>query len=281
MDPTMPVVKYEPRAPVASHGTLRALLTQSRDRIAEVAPRHVSADRLLKLALVAATRNPQILTCTQESVLLALMQAAELGVDISGTRGEAWLVPYKQQCQLQIGYIGLARLAYQSGEVRRIEAEVVYGGDDFEYVKGTAPTVRLSPALGGRGEPVGAYALVELTSGGILADWMSRSEIEAIRRRSRSGGSGPWSTDWGEMAKKTVWRRLSKYVPLSSERYVRAQELADAEYELPSRHEPSERAAELNVRLGLQEPAGNGVGGPEIAGEDTAETFEPDETLFN
>jgi len=251
------VVRFEAKRPVQSAGTLRGLLEMQRAQIAEVLPKHMTADRMAKLVLLAANRQPKILQCTQESVLRAVMGASELGLDISGTLGEAYLVPYGQECQLIIGYKGLAKLARQSGEVKRIEAEVVYQHDRFDFEKGTTLRLSFSPNLGERGNPIGAYALVEFVDGGIQTEWMPASEIAKVRRVSKASGAGPWKEWTDEMWKKTAFRRLAKWLPLSSEKFTRAVELSDAEFEISAHRsaELSDGARGLNERLGMLPPA--------------------------
>lgn len=255
------IARYEPQQQVGSIGLLRGLLTSNEGRIAEVMPRHVDSHRLLKLFLIAVNKQPKILECTQESVIQTIMDAAQLGLDISGRLGEAWPVPYfnkrkrAYECQLIVGYQGLIKLARQSGEVRRVEAEVVRENDHFVYRKGTQMTIEFEPVLSGeRGDVIGAYALVEFTNGGVQTDWMSEADIQRIKQRSKASDSGPWVTDEDEMRRKTVWRRLSKYTPLSSEQYARAIEVSDREFDFSAVKNRVSETEDLNRRLGLAEP---------------------------
>lgn len=249
------VIRYEPKKPVGNVGTLRALLTQSEQTIREVLPKHMDADRLTKLMLLAATKTPKLLQCTQESIYQAVMTSAELGLDISGTMGEAYILPYGNVATFQLGYKGMVKLARNSGEIARIEAEVVYSNDKFEYRKGTVPLIDFRPSLtGSRGEPVGAYALIQYQSGGVETDFMGLDEIEKVRRVSKAGNSGPWKDWWDEMAKKTVLRRLLKTATLSSEKVARAVEADNAGYDL-KRVSVTAEATDLNRSLGLIEDA--------------------------
>ena len=145
--------------------TFRDLLTSDKMRMAltEVLPAHMTADRMVKMALVAANRQPELLKCSQTSVMEAIMRSGELGLDCSGTLGEAYLIPFGNQAQFIPGYRGLCKLARQSGDVKRIEAEVVCENDKFVYVKGTAPNLLFAPVIHGeRGKARGAYALFEM-----------------------------------------------------------------------------------------------------------------------
>ena len=68
-----------------------------------------------------------------------------------------------------------------------------------------------------RGEVVAFYAVARLVGGGVQHDYMTRADVDAIRKRSRAASSGPWVTDYNEMGKKTVIRRLFKTLPVSVE----------------------------------------------------------------
>jgi recombination protein RecT len=240
------IVKYNPEGPIGSPGGLKKLLASQRESIAQALPRHVTPERLIKTLLVAANRNPMLLQCTQASVLETINRAAELGLDLSGTLGEAYAVPFsnnikdengrsqkKLQCTLIIGYRGLAKLAHQSGEIRRLEAEVVYTQDHFVYRKGTEFRLEFEPSLSGdRGKPIGAYALVETKAGGLMAEFMPVSDIEKIRQGAQSKDSPAWKHHWPEMARKTAFRRLAKWLPLSTEKFVAALEHDNQDYDL-------------------------------------------------
>jgi recombination protein RecT len=217
--------RYEPRMPVGSAQGLKGLLEASKASIMQALPKHVTPERLIKTMLVAANRTPKLFDCTQSSVLETINRAAELGLDLSGTLGEAYPVPYGNTCQLIIGYRGLEKLAWQSGELASIDAEVVYEKDDFKFRKGTEVVVEWTPYMGGdRGKPIGAYACVTMKGGGKLARFLPYSDIEKVRKVSRSGQSGPWKDWWDEMARKTALRRVLKDAPLSTEKFVAAME---------------------------------------------------------
>jgi recombination protein RecT len=225
--------------------SLMHFLEARKQHIAQVLPRHLKPDRLIKLAVMATKRQPALANCSMDSVFMSLLQAAELGLEPSGTLGGAYLIPYKGQCTLQIGYRGLVDLARRSGVLEQVEAHVVYEGDSFECEFGLAPKLRHVPdlSLAGRGERDGArlvYAVARLKGGAVHTEVMAAPEIERIRVRAmarrKPGSETPWDTDWAEMAKKTVVKRLCKYLPLSPE-MVRAFELEDDAEHLGSREE--------------------------------------------
>lgn len=197
------------------------ILSTKREGIASRLPAHMRhlTDRMVKIALTAAAKNPKILDCSRESVLMSIMQAAELGLEPGGALGEGYLVPYGSTCQFIPGYRGLISLARRSGQIISIEAHLVREGDEFDFSLGLEPTLVHRPNL--EKEDLGAirfvYAVAKIRGGGTQHEVMSKAEIEAIRKRSRASGSGPWVTDYGEMARKTVIRRLFKYLPVSVE----------------------------------------------------------------
>lgn len=221
------LVRTTPSAitPKARMDTLRSLLEAAKPSMGQVVPKHVTPERLVKLALVAASRTPLLLQCEPKSIVQGVMTAAQLGLDCGGVLGSAYLVPFKNQkqggryeAQLIVGYRGLVDLARRSGEIETIEAHVVYAHDTVEVAYGLDPVLRHVPCLtGDAGEPILVYAIARLKDGGRQVEVMTRAEIERIRSRSRAGASGPWVTDWPEMARKTVVRRLCKYLPLSPE----------------------------------------------------------------
>lgn len=122
------------------------------------------------------------------------------------------------ECQFQLGYKGLLDLAYRSGEISVIQAHVVYSEDQFSYSFGLKPELKHIPASGERGEPVYVYAIFHTKDGGYGFEVCSIDDIRAhAQRYSKSFQNGPWQTNFEEMAKKTVLKRVLKYAPLKSE----------------------------------------------------------------
>jgi recombination protein RecT len=136
---------------------------------------------------------------------------------------------------LIVDYKGLVALARRSGEIADIHADVVCRNDRFRYSFGTNGTLEHEPNLDDRGPVRAAYSFAKLKDGSSSYEVMSIQEIEAIRNRSKAGKSGPWVTDWNEMAKKTVFRRHSKWLPVSSE----FQEAIDKDFDVPVDITPS------------------------------------------
>lgn len=204
--------------PVDKTANVRGLLKKLEPQLKLALPKHVTADRFLRVAMTSIQRTPKLLECSPQSLLSSIMTAGQLGLECDNVRGEAYLLPYGTQAQLIIGYRGLVKLARQSGEVGMIFAREVYENDEFSYQFGTAPKCEHKPALvEPRGAIIAVYAVCVFKDGTAQFDVMSRGEVDAIRKRSRAGNSGPWVTDYVEMAKKTVLRRLCKMLPVSVE----------------------------------------------------------------
>lgn len=274
------VVKYEPTAPARSAGNLKTLLEANSAALTALLPKHVTPERLIKTMLVAANRNPSLLLCTQASIFETISRAAELGLDLSGTLGEAYPVPYKKkngdryemQCQLIPGYRGLAKLARQSGDVSRLEAEAVYSGDHFVYEKGSNFRLEFRQAMSGpRGDLLGFYAYCKFKDGGEQADFMTVDEVHKVRKLSKSGDKGPWVDHFEEMGKKTVFRRLAKWLPLSSEKFSQALDLDSEDYDLGNAVNVTKNVTpNVASRIAL-EAATSGEAAPEPEPEDAEE----------
>lgn len=204
---------------VGNKNTLREILGNAQGAIRAVLPRHITPDRVLKMAMVAALREPKIYNCTGASVINAIMRASELGLDFSGTLGEGWIIPFKREATFIPGYRGYLKLARNTGQISRIEAHVVYEDDRFDLEFGLEPKLVHVPNLKRAAKRVVlcAYMVAQFKDGAKQLEVMTLQELEDIRNRSRAKDNGPWVTDRAEMYRKTVVRRGSKYLPLSPE----------------------------------------------------------------
>lgn len=203
---------------------LKALLEQPawRAKLAAVLPKHLTVERMVRLALLATNRTSALLECSPQSILVAMMDAGRFGVEPDGI--DAALVPYRSKhgggrsAQFQMMYRGLMRLAKRSGQVRSIRARVVHERDRFVYKDTLAGiTLEHEPCLDG--EDPGpwrlVYAIADLAEGEPQIEVMTRAQVYVIRARSQAyaSGDGPWVTDEEEMARKTAVKRLCKYLP--------------------------------------------------------------------
>jgi recombination protein RecT len=203
---------------------IRGLLERSKKQLEMALPKHLTADRLLRVAMTSIQRTPKLLECTPQSLLACVMTCAQLGLEPDQFLGQAYLVPFRDTkknimiCTLIPGYRGYIALARRSGEVQSVSAQVVYEKDEFELSYGIEDKLVHRPHINGdRGEPIGAFVVFKFKDGGYSFDFMSTEDIEKVRKRSKAASDGPWVTDWAEMAKKTVIKRHAKLAPLSVE----------------------------------------------------------------
>lgn len=189
--------------------------------IAKVLPKHMKPERMMRVAMTCLTKVPKLADCTPQSFMQCLLSLSQWGLEPDGRH--AHLIPYGKECTLIIDYKGLVALAYRSGEVKCIHADVVREGDYFVYSLGeikehTPWAFRMDSAKPkDAGKVVAAYARVVMHGDVTKCEVLTIDEIESVRKRSRAGASGPWVSDFCEMAKKTAFRRVSKWLPLSAE----------------------------------------------------------------
>lgn len=176
----------------------------------------ITAERMVRLVLTEVRRQPKLMDCHIESLLGATMQCAQLGLE-PGPMGLAYIIPYGDEATFQIGYKGLLNLIWRSELIASVQSEVVREGDEFAYSNGIPPELRHVPAQGERGEVTHVYAVIGTKSGGWVHRVMTRDEVEEHRKRFSKAKSGPWFTDWDEMACKTVLKRTGKRAPVSTE----------------------------------------------------------------
>jgi recombination protein RecT len=186
-------------------------------------PKHVDRDKFTRVALTTIAQNPDLLKCTRPSLFRSIMSCAQIGLLPDAVLGEAYIVPYKAKgaeqpiAQLQIGYKGMLKLARQSGQISTVETGVIASNDHFEWEMGLNPKFVIKPVLGDRGDPIAVYAILRYKDGGFEYEVMTVDQVDAIREGSPSRNSPAWQNSWGEMARKTVLRRLLKKAPLSTE----------------------------------------------------------------
>lgn len=186
--------------------------------IQDALPKHISVEHFSRVVTTEVKKNPELANCNPASLMSAILLSAQLGLEV-GTFGHCYFIPYKQQVQFQIGYRGLIELIMRSGKVTNVFAHPVYSNDEFSVELGCKPDIVHKPFMNGdRGELVSFYAVAVLRDGAPQFEWMSLQEVNEHRKQySKAGNSSPWNTAFVEMAKKTVVKRLSKFLPLSVE----------------------------------------------------------------
>ena len=221
--------------------------------VSSALPKHLTADRFCRVAATALMRVPKLAQCDQASFFNCLLTLSQYGLEPDGRN--AHLIPFENrragitECQLIIDYKGLVELAMRSGLIARIHADVVCINDVFEYNMGNITEHKID-LKNDRGEVYAAYAIVTFKDGTTKCEVMSFREIESIRNRSRSGSNGPWVTDWKEMAKKSCFRRLSKWISISAE-FRDAVDADDDVIETTVATQPKTRIADLVIDTDL------------------------------
>lgn len=206
---------------------LSGLLTAKSAEIRKALPSVMTPERFTRIALTTISTNPTLAEAAvnnKMSFIGAAMTAAQLGLEPNTPLGHCYLIPRRRkgawEVQFQIGYKGLIDLAYRSGEVAMIYAHCVYENDHFEYQLGLEPKLVHVPARGNRGKMTHVYGVWKSKSGASGFSCWSREDVEAHRDKysdSAKSGYSPWTTQFEDMAKKTVLKDALKYAPLKSD----------------------------------------------------------------
>lgn|SRR3990167_1466840 len=219
--------------PASEFDTLRGLLAKMEPEFRAALPQHLPVERFMRIVLTSVRNTPKLMKCDRRSFFAAVMTAAQLGLEPDGVTGQAYLVPFGDQVTFIPGYRGLISLARNSGELMDISAHEVYEKDEFDIEYGFANNIIHKPPLRGeRGPLIGFYACARFnppkgsqpgTDGGRVFEYMTVEQVEAVRdasqgyRAFKAGKikTNPWHTAFIEMGRKTLIRRIAKYLPLS------------------------------------------------------------------
>lgn len=201
------------------------MLSAHKDQIAMALPKHLTPERMIRIALTAISTTPALQECDPRTICGAVVEASILGLEPNGVMGECYLVPFKnkktsrKEAKLMIGYQGLVKLVHNTGELAGLQVVVIRENDDFELTGGMRPDYRHRYShlpFKERGEVKGYLAGIELAGGLRFIEFWTISQIEAHRDQfSRTANDGPWVENFDAMAKKTVLRAALKYVPKS------------------------------------------------------------------
>lgn len=216
------------KAAVAPRGqnpatTIAEYLKKMGPEIARALPKHMNPDRLARVALTTIRLTPKLLQCELPSLMGAIMQAAQLGLE-PGLLGHCYIIPYGKEAQFVIGYRGMIDLARRSGNIQSIYAHEVYTNDYFELQYGLEEKLvhipwhmRTDGQFDGPGDIRGFYMVAKFKDGGCHFHYMTKQQVDNHRARSKAADNGPWVTDYIEMGKKTVVRSAWKWLPISVE----------------------------------------------------------------
>lgn len=223
-------------------------------KIKQALPPSITPDRFVRVTLTAVQQNPGVIV-HPASLYSSVIRCAQDGLVPDGR--EAAFVVFRtrdgERCQYMPMVSGLRKIAAKHDIT--LTAYVVYEGDKFEYQLGDDPHVNHKPpALDKeRGAPIGAYAVaIVRDTGEKYIEVMSKGQIEEVRAVSRAKDRGPWVDWWGEMARKTVARRLFKQLPLPDLDEASARILAAADADADLQHGARMTVEEANVAASLR-----------------------------
>jgi recombination protein RecT len=259
-------------AKVTEIDSVRALLEKMKDQFAAALPEHLKVDRLLRVVMTAVQNVPKILECDRKSFISAVMTCAQLGLEPDGVLGQAYLIPYNGKVQFIPGYKGLITLARNSGDVESLIAREVHANDIFGHwndrlqayelnLASPEPPYHAPPKGKERGPVEYFYSVARFMNGGCQWEVMTLADVHVIRNRSSGWQSAvkfskteksPWFTDEIEMGKKTVIRRIAKYLPMSVQKAVRLEDQHDR-----GRHAIIDEAGDL---VSVGDPADEAIG---------------------
>lgn len=185
-------------------------------------PAHIPVERFMRVVITAVADEPKLLQAKRSTLFAAAMKAAQDGLLPDGREGA--IVPYwdnKNRVQLAqwIPMIaGIRKKVRNSGEIATWDVHAVFANDEFQYELGDEPRIKHVPKLGERGKIIAVYSIATLKTGEKTRDVMSKEDVDKIAAKSKAK-NGPWSDPvfYPEMAKKTVAKRHSKVLPMSTD----------------------------------------------------------------
>lgn len=248
-------------------------------QIQKALPSVITPARFMRMVMTSVRRTPKLALCNQRSLLSAMLELAQLGLEPDTPLGHAWMIPYSGSVEVVVGYKGMIALADRGARVS-MNAEVVYEGDDFQYALGSEPFLRHRPTedIAKRGDLKYAYSVARFPDArpshfkvinradiqeAQAASQAYRSDTKKMQERSGYEPQSPWFTSTAAMWRKTAIRRHAPFLPLGAE-FARAMELDETRdrgeiqvfepfgldpRELPA-PEPDQQAKALEERLG-------------------------------
>lgn len=240
--------------------TVRGLLKSMEGEIKNALPAYLPVEKFIRTALTAINSNPKLANCTQESLLAAIMNSAQLGLEFNTPLGEAYLIPYENKkkgittVNFQIGYRGLLKLAYNTGQFKRITAREVRANEAFDFDYGTGEITHKPCLTGDSGDVIGYYAIYQTKDGGQDVFYMSKDDARnyGIKfSKSFNYSDSPWQTNFDAMAKKSALIQVLKYAPkaIESQALVQATNFDNANFEKSRTVESGERVYDVDYDL--------------------------------
>lgn len=217
---------------VSKTDSIRNFITAQKHEFEKILPSHITFEKFQRVFMTAVIASKDLQDADRPSLMLACLKAATDGLLPDGR--DAALVIFNakgnapgewvKKAQYMPMYAGILKKCRQSGQIASVVTHVVYERDKFEYVLGDEEKIIHEPYLGkeNQGDLIAAYCIVKLKDGSIVREVMSFSDIEKVRKTSKAGDDngkpkGIWAAHYSEMARKTVFRRASKWLPQSIE----------------------------------------------------------------
>ena len=191
----------------------------------------MTPERFSRIALSLYNGNPQFWNADTTSFLSALMQSAQCGLEPNTVLGEAYVIPYENkkkgitEVNFQVGYKGVLKLAFNTGDYEAIYAHEVREGDKFSYSYGLHKDLIHEPADIPSTKVTHYYAVYKLKNGGFDFVVWSRDRVEQHAKdfsknysyNGKVNQNSVWYKNFDSMAKKTVLLDVLKFAPKSVE----------------------------------------------------------------
>lgn len=204
---------------VATKETFSTALSAELNANRAALPQNFNIDRFVQNSLALLNGNETLQDFAKKhgtaQIKAGLLRGAYQGLDAMNQ--EMYLVPYGSTLNYMPSYKGMAKMAktYSTRPIKDIYAKLVKEGDSFEEViENGVPSINFKAKPFNNGEVVGVFAVALFEDGGLLYETMSKDDVESIRKQSKAKNSPAWSSAWGEMARKTVIRRLCKNITI-------------------------------------------------------------------
>lgn len=208
---------------------LRAQVVALGPELKNALPSHIKLEKFQRVVMTVVQQQPDLLQADRRSLFASCMKCAADGL-VPDNR-EAALVIFNTKKKIDgkdvwvkaVQYMpmmaGVLKRVRNSGEIASVQAHVIYENDQFLIRRGLTDTLEHTPLFPGeRGRPIGAYAVAKFKDGSEPQfEVMDLNQIEKVRQVSKSKDGPTWTQHWDEMARKTVFRRLSKWLPMDAE----------------------------------------------------------------
>ena len=212
----------------------KVLTGSQREQIAAQLPQGIDVDRFIRTAMTVVSMNPELLTCTMQTLMGSIMLAAKDGLLPDGK--EAVIQVYncniakqgqpkvwEKQAQYMPMVRGLINILYRTGAITMIDGVAVRAKDVFEYERGDHPRIVHKPYMGAEdaGPIIAAYCVIKLTNGEVKREVMNARDLASVRAASKAS-NGPGWTKWEDQyCIKAVIKRAFKQLPTDSEDLAR------------------------------------------------------------